>query len=99
LHGKLRNLLENQNVNEEWSKIQTTINEDASDTIRKEGRKHRTEWWDEGYRSRMQEKDEAEETMLQTKTTASQELYKTKTQWSESASELYRPSDSRLSAK
>jgi hypothetical protein len=41
LHGKLKNLPENQDVNEEWSKIQTTINEEASDTIQKEERKQK----------------------------------------------------------
>jgi hypothetical protein len=35
LHCKLKNLPVNQDVNEEWSKIQTAINEAASNTIQK----------------------------------------------------------------
>jgi hypothetical protein len=41
----LKNLLINQDINEEWNKIQTAINKAASDTIRKE-KENRNEWWD-----------------------------------------------------
>jgi hypothetical protein len=67
----LKNLPINQDVNEEWSKMQTAINEAASDTIQKEERKPRNEWWDEDYRNIIQEKNEARKKALQTKTRAS----------------------------
>ncbi|PSN53384.1 hypothetical protein C0J52_03797 [Blattella germanica] len=80
LYSKLRDMPEdeNENVTEKWNKLKNAITEAAEQTIQKQGKTKKNEWWDNDCKKIINGKNEARKKFLQTKTRASQEQYKSK---------------------
>jgi hypothetical protein len=71
LHNKLKILPNAINVEEDWERIKVAITEAANETIHKQNRTPRNEWWDEECRQSIERKNEARSSWLQKKTRAS----------------------------
>jgi hypothetical protein len=74
----LKNIADQQEINEEWENIKTAMTGSAKETVQLQEMSPEDEWWNEECRQGIKQKSIARIKCLQQKTRANQEHYKEK---------------------